>query len=107
MTLETIVISLIIYALFTFSFFVNISFLLLYIVFSLILGLIGNYLYIKKAIKVIKKANEYERLGDKFTYIREKGGTNIFDSLLIVFIPVLFLIAFIIFVSFIMSDPAM
>ncbi|MDH6308687.1 hypothetical protein M2451_001253 [Dysgonomonas sp. PFB1-18] len=108
MTIETIIIGLIHIGLYIAGIIFGASFFLLsFGIFSFTLGLLGNYLYIKKAMRTIEKANEYDKIGDKFSYISEEGGTNILDSLLIVAIPMLFFIALFIFVVFIMGDPVM
>ena len=56
----------------------DVSFLLLYFSTCFILGFIANYLYIRKAIKIVEKSEEYERIGDRFTYLRKKGGISFF-----------------------------
>lgn len=44
---------------------------------SLILGLTGNYLYVKKSIREMQKAQaNYPNLNDRMDYLRRAGGTN-------------------------------
>jgi hypothetical protein len=75
---EFAIISLIIISLAIFSIMFDVSFLLLYFSTCFILGFIANYLYIRKAIKIVEKSEEYERIGDRFTYLRKKGGISFF-----------------------------
>lgn len=96
MHLESVVTSFILIGLAIFSIMFDISFLLSYFSTCFALGLVANYMYIKKAINVVEKSEEYERIGDRFTYLREKGGVGFSLLLFILSSVILFISVFLI-----------
>lgn len=69
-----------------------------YIVLSINLGLVANYLYVRKSLKEIDKAKaDYQNLGDRVDYLQDVGGTSYSAVLFLIGLLVLAILSIAIF----------
>lgn len=79
-----------------------------YIVLSINLGLVANYLYVRKSLKEIDKAKaDYQNLGDRVDYLQDVGGTSYSAVLFLIGLLVLAILSIAIFGIYLLGDRIM